>query len=376
MIQILNTFNYMYFKIRLGIFVEIKNNKLKEFIPFVNTDYKNDWKKQIYFPKGVKNLKEYQLYRKRILYRYEKLQELDKWSSNNCLIGNWINSDNLVGDMGWNELYEMLDTLCKNRKINDIVFFINRRDHPAITRNLSEPYFHIWDSMNKELVSHKYDSYAPIFSYCSSNHFADLMLPTYACWREITQRYYPTGCANLNRGDIVTDWNKKIPTAIFRGSATGCGITPETNQRLKIAELSEKWKHDNNFNKNNKIDGIPYLNAGVVGWNRRDKKFIGKPVDIINSSKFNFKKVDFINMNQQTSHKYIIHIDGHVAAYRLSKELSFGSVILKVESLYDYQLWFSSLLKPWIHYIPIKKDLSDLAEMITGVKKMILNVNQ
>ena len=74
-------------------------------------------------------------------------------------------------------------------------------------------------------------------------------------------------------------------------------------------------------------------------------------------------------MNQQTSHKYIIHIDGHVAAYRLSKELSFGSVILKVESLYDYQLWFTSLLKPWIHYIPIKQDLSDLAEMITWCKK-------
>ena len=123
---------------------------------------------------------------------------------------------------------------------------------------------------------------------------------THICWK-ITQRYYPTGCANLNRGDIVTDWNKKIPTAIFRGSATGCGITPETNQRLKVAELSEIWSKDNNYNKNNKIDGIPYLNAGVVGWNRRDKKFIGKPVDIINTSRLNFKKLDFTNESANKS---------------------------------------------------------------------------
>ena len=360
-----NTFNYMFFKIRLGIFVEIKDNKLSNFIPFVNPDYKNEWKNQIYFPKGVTD---YHKYRSKILNRYERLEDLDKWSSNNCLIGNWINSDNIVGDMGWNELYEMLNELCKNRKINDITFFINRRDHPAITRKLEEPYFHIWDSMEKELVSHKYNSYAPIFSYCSSSHFADLMLPTYACWREITQKYYPTSCSNLNKDEIVSDWDKKKATAIFRGSATGCGIDTSTNQRLKIAELSHLWKFNNKYNKNNKVDGIPYLDAGVVGWNKRDKKFINKPVNIINVKKLKFRKVDYISMNQQTSHKYIIHIDGHVAAYRLSKELSFGSVILKVESLYDYQLWFTSLLKPWIHYIPVKKDLSDLDKMITWCK--------
>ena len=46
-------------------------------MPFVNTDYKTI-KQQIYFPKGVINIKEYQLYRKKILARYENLQELDK----------------------------------------------------------------------------------------------------------------------------------------------------------------------------------------------------------------------------------------------------------------------------------------------------------
>jgi len=367
--SILNTFNYMFFKIRLGIFVEIKDNKLLNFVPFVNSSYKNEWFNTIKFPKNIKNKYEYEKYRSKILNRYEKLEDIEKWSSNNCLIGNWKNVDNKVGDMGWNELYEMLDELCKQKKINDITFFINRRDHPSITRNLEEPYFHIWDSMNKSLVSHKYTSYAPILSYCSSPHFADIMLPTYACWRDVTKSYYPTSCTDVNKGELVTDWNKKKPTAVFRGTSSGCGITPETNQRLKIAELSHRWSQNNNYNQNNPIDKIPYLDAGVVGWNRRDKKFINKPIDIINTKKFNFKKSDYISMHDQTEFKYIIHIDGHVAAYRLSKELSFGSVILKVDSLYDYKLWFTEWLKPWIHYIPIKKDLSDLADMITWCKK-------
>jgi hypothetical protein len=370
--SILNTFNYMYFKIRLGIFVEIKDNKLHKFIPFVNSEYKNDWKSQIYFPENIKTLSEYERYRSKILNRYEKLEDLEKWSSNNCLIGSWKNEGDpnaYVGDMGWNELYEMIDMVCNNRKINDIVFFVNRRDHPSITRNLYEPYFHIWDSMEKELTSHKYDNYAPIFSYCSTPNFADIMIPTYACWREITKKYYPTSCANVNKSLVISDWDKKKATAIFRGSATGCGISPDTNQRLKIAELSYLWSKDKKYNYQNEIDGIPYLNAGVVGWNKRDKKFMGKPVDIINVKMLKFNKVGFIDMNDQTNHKYIIHIDGHVSAYRLSKELSFGCVILKVDSLYDYQLWFSYLLKPWIHYIPVKKDMSNLADVITWCKK-------
>ena len=74
-------------------------------------------------------------------------------------------------------------------------------------------------------------------------------------------------------------------------------------------------------------------------------------------------------MDEQTNYKYIIHVDGHVSAYRLSKELSSYSTILKVDSLYDYKLWFSDYLKKNKHYIPIKKDLSNLEETILWCKK-------
>ena len=68
-----------------------------------------------------------------------------------------------------------------------------------------------------------------------------------------------------------------------------------------------------------------------------------------------------------SQYKYILNIDGSVTAFRISAELAFGSVILKVDS--DYKIWYLDLLKPYIHYIPIKKDLSDLKEKIEWCKE-------
>ena len=64
--------------------------------------------------------------------------------------------------------------------------------------------------------------------------------------------------------------------------------------------------------------------------------------------------------------KYIIHICGHVSAYRLSFELSLGSVILLVDS--EWRLWFQHLLIPYVHYVPVKSDLSDIYEQIKWCK--------
>ena len=75
------------------------------------------------------------------------------------------------------------------------------------------------------------------------------------------------------------------------------------------------------------------------------------------------------DIDEQSKFKYIIHVDGHVSAYRLGKELSMGSTILKVDSLYDYKLWFSDHLIEYYHYLPIKSDLSDLKSAIINCKE-------
>ena len=153
----------------------------------------------------------------------------------------------------------------------------------------------------------------------------------------------------------------KKAVAIFRGSSTGCGTTYATNMRIKAASLSQKFSN--------------ILDAGITKWKARPRKQMGQKYlqtidkNLISSSypqtylplKSNMSPED------QSKYKYILNIDGHVSAFRLSLELSMGSVILLVDS--DYNLWFKKYLVAWTHYVPIKADLSDLISQIRWCQK-------
>lgn len=77
-------------------------------------------------------------------------------------------------------------------------------------------------------------------------------------------------------------------------------------------------------------------------------------------------------------HKYQLNIDGTVAAYRFPYLLAGSSVVLKQDS--DYYEHFYKDLVPNVHYIPFKRDLSNLLNQIkwaqehdTEVKAFFLN---
>ena len=65
-------------------------------------------------------------------------------------------------------------------------------------------------------------------------------------------------------------------------------------------------------------------------------------------------------------HKYQINIDGTVAAYRLPYLIAGDSVVLKQDSPF-YEHFYKDM-KPYEHYIPFKRDLSDLMEKIQWAK--------
>ena len=65
-------------------------------------------------------------------------------------------------------------------------------------------------------------------------------------------------------------------------------------------------------------------------------------------------------------YKYQITIDGTVAAYRLPYLLAGNSVVLKQDSYY-YEHFYKEL-KPYEHYVPFKRDLSNLLEQIQWSK--------
>ena len=147
---------------------------------------------------------------------------------------------------------------------------------------------------------------------------------------------------------------------VFRGSATGCGTTIDTNMRLKAAQLSYEWEKSGEF-KNK--DGENILDAKLTAWNKKPKIYEGE-FDEINIKDFKFEtgKSNFMDLKEQSKHKYILNIDGHVKAFRLGNELRMGSVILLVDS--PYTLWFQDKLKEYEHYVPVNDDLSNLKDRL------------
>jgi len=360
------TLKYIYEEILTGIFVKIEDNKMKEYIEIYNFDIGNKWSDRVKLPIEYKNWFEYALAKSKIIKK--KLVLIDdkkkKWIANNCLIRNEkqygeINKDYYVG------LYNMLYTLCEKKKIGDCIFFLNKKDFAVLKKNYTHPNNQIYDSNDSQLdTKFKDRSFIPILSQSTLDDFADIPIPTTDDWMHIT---------NLEENNPYSEkkinikWEDKIPTAFFRGKGTGCGITLETNPRLKITKLSEEWEKDDNYNKNNKIDGVLYLDAGIISYVFRDKKLINNPyLTYVNPNKLNLKLKERVPITQQNKYKYLINIEGNSAAYRLGYMLGLESVILHVET--KFKLWFEDLLIPYVNFIPIKNDLSDLAEIIKWCK--------
>ena len=64
-------------------------------------------------------------------------------------------------------------------------------------------------------------------------------------------------------------------------------------------------------------------------------------------------------------YKYQIDIDGNTNAWSaLFQKLLSGSAVLKVASPGNFRQWYYDELIPWVNFVPVKSDMSDLVEKI------------
>lgn len=364
--HVYKTFRYIFNKLKKGCFVSLIDGNLNV-LPFSKSKFINEWSSQIHVQpkfKTVTNFIKFSCDLEKRTFKEERINKFpSQWYANNCLVR--FEYPTSESDTGIHHVVCMFTELCEKYKIElpDIEFFINRRDFPILKRDGTEPYDHIWNSDKKPLISHNYDKYVPILSSVTRDDFADIPIPTSDDWARVKQkegRYLPK--TQFRDYHIATNisWQDKKAIAVFRGSSTGFGVTVDTNPRLKISKMSFDNKKD--------TDGLPFLDAGITEWNFRIRKIKGEPyLQTIQPDTFPFSTVKRLTPSEQTRFKYLVNIDGHTSAFRLSLELAMGSVILKVDS--PYKLWYSHLLHPYIHYIPIKSDLSDLYAKISWCKQ-------
>jgi len=144
---------------------------------------------------------------------------------------------------------------------------------------------------------------------------------------------------------------KKKSCAIFRGVTTGGSASPnhlEQVPRLRLAALSQSPT----------LSGK--LDAGVTGIVQA-----GNPELVEAEARARGLLKTMLAESYMAKHyKLLIDIDGNSNSWAGSYwKMASGSLVLKVEC--DYRQWWNWRIQPWVHYVPVKCDLSDLEELIT-----------
>ena len=367
---VINTIKTIFNKLAVGCYVQIRNNKIMKYVHLTNLEFRNNWVKngnivldKDYIIKRTNLLKKMNLSERRLRDELNYEDDDTKWTANGCLIGTWKNPSY----KGFKRLYIYHDLISKaleklKPKMINCDFIINRRDFPFVKSDNSHPY----DLGN----TNKFFEYPPlpVLSSCVSQEFADFGMPTRDDWE--------VGNGNNDRFRDNFKWENKIEKVVWRGNGTNCGTTEKNNQRLQLHQMGK--------------DNTEYMNVGIIGWNPRDKfDKKTKKLSIIDSTKFR-QLVNRMGYNEQFEYKYHLNLDGHVSAFRLGYLLSQNILILQVESNYGWYLWYQKNLIPYdiyhkdnpnnkkSHYILVKKDLSNLIEIIKwcrnndGIVKQII----
>ncbi|XP_030588116.1 protein O-glucosyltransferase 3 [Archocentrus centrarchus] len=209
---------------------------------------------------------------------------------------------------------EMLLSLTRKVRVPDVEFYVNVGDWPLETRTTGA---------------------VPILSWCGSTDTRDIVLPTY----EVTHSTLETLRGVTNdllsvQGHTGPLWANKTERAFFRGRDS-------REERLQLVSLSKR--------------NPELLDAGITAWFffRDQEKHVGKAPLV---GFFDFFK-----------YKYQVNIDGTVAAYRFPYLMLGNSLVLKQDS--QYYEHFYSHLKAGTHYVPVKRNLSDLLEKISWAKE-------
>jgi hypothetical protein len=147
-------------------------------------------------------------------------------------------------------------------------------------------------------------------------------------------------------------WKEKRERAVWRGSSTDIGLASEmcrensdfiSYPRFKICQESLKY---------------PGLIDAGYGWVFPQLKAQAEEKGVMKGG---------LSKRDHLTSKYLPVLDGHMCTYTgYQWRLLSNSVSFKQES--DQIQWFYSALKPYVHYVPIQNDMSDLKVKVEWAK--------
>jgi hypothetical protein len=115
----LNTLKYLFYHMRCGILVSIRQNQLVLFCPFVNRDYENSWSDSLQLEGD--SLDHYYS-AKNQFYREENIIDKKNWWANGNIIDNEHTQPGVLHPQWWGDHFllqmkDMFAETCKNREV-------------------------------------------------------------------------------------------------------------------------------------------------------------------------------------------------------------------------------------------------------------------
>lgn len=152
--------------------------------------------------------------------------------------------------------------------------------------------------------------------------------------------------SDYGSAENLVSWDVKQNTTLFLGEVLMSNTNTETNPCSQILNLRNHWKKIPDYNGQVSGDGVPFLDAQFASGISHNGTETLEP-------NFEFQKF-----------KYILHVEGY-SATSYATLLQSDCVILKAASSFIVrELWYFPLLHPFEDHVPIRSDLSDLAEKI------------
>ncbi|OCF73807.1 hypothetical protein I204_05651 [Kwoniella mangroviensis CBS 8886] len=204
----------------------------------------------------------------------------------------------------------------------------------------------------------------PVLAMCKTTLHADILGVSMEAWTE-------------DVGDDPAWEDKKDDRMLWRGKTTGIYFRDEVpwhiSQRVNLVSRSAEpighvpvFDVPPSYNPNKPV-GEPHnvplsqLNAELM-----DVAFVDEAIQcdpkVCRRVQAGYKFGSRMDWSQGNQYKYLLDIDGNGWSARFKRLMTTNSVVLKSTIFPE---WYTDRIQPWVHYIPIKADLTDLYDVLS-----------
>ena len=310
------------------------SSERKEIVSFITEQLKNKSVTQAQLDKIWNNLEE------RLKLRMVRFQII-----NQKLYSSTINP----GVSHFLIIEDYLKEFLKRYKVKDVDFIVYARD--SIPNNLN---------VSENILS------APIFMMSKDTEFLNekntLLLPdafVMKRWVDLSRR--------MDQSYKELQWKNKENKVFWRGRTSGKGKNQPyefynyklTNidklPRLTLVMLSKLYPG---------LIDAKFIYHTIIA-NNKDGKNLVRVLDRLFGKTIKYNKA--LKEEEHLKYKYLISVDGETCAWlRVPWIMLSGSVLVKQES--SKIEWFYPALKPYVHYVPVKEDLSDILTQVEWMR--------